>query len=156
MTAEGMRSVADIGCGSAYKLLHILGDFDTVGVDVSPTYEWLQEKYPERRWVKSFTQESENLRPDLVVCADVIEHVLDPDALLNYLARLAAKRIVLSTPDRDLVYRRHHWGPPTNPSHIREWSFKEFGNYVSQHFVVHEHVISNREQFTQMIVASPK
>jgi SAM-dependent methyltransferase len=156
MRAERMRSIVDVGCGSAFKLVTLLAEFETVGVDVSPTYEWLLERYPERRWVKSFTPEASRLTADLVICADVIEHVLDPDALLNYLSSIKPRILILSSPDRDLLYGRHQWGPPSNPSHVREWNFAEFEAYVARHFEIVEHVISNREQFTQMIVARPR
>src|SRR5712692_8384981 len=52
MKQNNFRSIIDIGCSSAYKLVNFLGQYDTLGLDVSPTYEWLLEKYPERRWMK--------------------------------------------------------------------------------------------------------
>src|SRR5690606_32976739 len=32
---------------------------------------------------------------------------------------------LLSTPDRDLIHGYDHIGPPTNPSHIRQWNLRE-------------------------------
>jgi hypothetical protein len=34
MKKHGLRSVIDIGCGSAYKLVTYLGDYDTVGLEL--------------------------------------------------------------------------------------------------------------------------
>jgi hypothetical protein len=137
-------------------LIRELGEFDTIGVDVSPTYEWLKERYPDRSWVRSFTAASSSLRGDLVICADVIEHVLDPDELIEFLKGIRPQFLILSTPDRDLMYGGRHWGPPTNETHIREWNFDEFHRYIGKHFNILNHVISNREQFTQMTVCTLK
>jgi len=95
----------------------------------------------------------------LLICADVIDHILDPDRLLDYIDTVPAERIILSTPDRSLMYghrQRGWWGPPHNPWHIREWSFSEFAGYVSARFRIIEHVITNRTQATQMIVCARK
>ena len=155
MKQKNHRSVVDIGCGSAFKLLTYLGEFETLGVEVSPTYEWLLRRYPDRRWAKSDFRTLENLSADLVICADVIEHLIDPDELLSLIQRIECENIILSTPDRNRMYRlwnRGRRGPPANPHHIREWSFDEFRRYVSQSFDVVFHAITNRKQATQMIV----
>ena len=155
MFEHQLRSVTDVGCGSGYKLVHQLGEFDTTGVDLPETIEWVRRKYPERRWIGGSFDDVELPTADLVVCADVIEHVLDPDMLMRLLRRVARNRVVISTPDRDLVYRgrtMNRFGPPANPAHVREWTFGEFRNYADRFFEVEKHVISNPEQATQMIV----
>jgi hypothetical protein len=48
------------------------------------------------------------------------------------------------------------WGPPANETHIREWNFDEFHRYIGIPFNILDHIISNREQFTQMIVCTLK
>jgi 2-polyprenyl-3-methyl-5-hydroxy-6-metoxy-1,4-benzoquinol methylase len=41
------------------------------------------------------------IRPALMVCSDVIEHVKDPDELLDYVEfTVRPDRMVFSTPDR--------------------------------------------------------
>src|SRR5215471_15918807 len=32
MLGNELRTVCDVGCGSGYKLVHILGEFDTLGI----------------------------------------------------------------------------------------------------------------------------
>jgi SAM-dependent methyltransferase len=153
---EDLKTVYDIGCGSGFKLMKHFRDYDTVGFDVPETLQFLQKTYPGRVW-KAVPFSDRSTQPaDLVICADVIEHVPDPTELLDFIKSLAAKWVVLSTPDRDTMYPKYdpfHLGPPRNASHIREWSFNEFRKFVAQHLTVKEHVISNREQATQMIVA---
>ncbi len=158
MTGHGLKRVYDVGCGSGYKLIHYLGEFDTVGFDLPATVGFLRRKYPDRHWEVGDFNGSVRA-PDLVVCSDVIEHLPDPDALMAFLVRMNAPHIVLSTPTRRLLYRRSssfQFGPPANPSHCREWNFDEFAEYVSGHFSIVDHRITNREQGTQMVYCVPR
>lgn len=157
MLQEGHQTVCDFGCGSAYKLLKYLGDFITTGIDVPETVSFLRERYPSHRWLNSTTDLKEE-KFDLVICSDVVEHVLNPDELMRAVTSLARKRIILSTPDRALCYPKgspHLLGPPKNPTHVREWTFQEFAEYASRFVDIEEHFISNRTQATQMIVGRP-
>lgn len=159
MKDERLSSICDVGCGSGYKFVNYLGEYDTLGLDVPETVGFLKEKYPARKWdVSDLDDTSGAAKVDVVISADVVEHVLNPDQLLRFIASKARKWVILSTPDRDLVYDKYspcRLGPPRNPSHMREWSFNEFRNFVSRYFGVVEHVISNRGQATQMIVGRP-
>lgn len=152
---NNLTSVADVGCGSAFKLLKHFKDDPIVGYDVEPTLSELKKRYPDYTWKES----NFNGRPkqaDLVICSDVIEHVLEPDKLLKYLIKFKPKYIVLSTPDRYLVYGGDHNGPPRNGTHIREWNFSEFSNFISEYLDIEEHFVSNRNQSTQCIVSRIK
>jgi 2-polyprenyl-3-methyl-5-hydroxy-6-metoxy-1,4-benzoquinol methylase len=82
-TAEA-RTVADVGCGSGFKLLKYFGHCTTAGVDLRPTVEWLRRTYPKRAW-RLFSEPSPKV--DFVICADVIEHFVDPDDLLDFIDR---------------------------------------------------------------------
>lgn len=155
MREHRLRSVHDVGCGSGYKLVHILGEFDTTGIDLPQNIGWVSRTYPGRKWIASSFEAVELPKADLVICADVIEHVEDPDLLMHFIIGIARDRVVLSTPDRDLVYdwrSTHRFGPPENPTHLREWAMREFNRYVSRFLDIERHEISNVEQGTQMIV----
>jgi SAM-dependent methyltransferase len=141
--------IADIGCGSGYKLMRYFREKHFIGYEIEPTLSKLRERYPNRYWGKSGIP---LLKFDIVICSDVIEHVLDPDELINYLKTANARDYVISTPDRDLVYGGEHNGPPRNGSHIREWNYEEFGRYLRKHFKTVEQSISNRSQFTQLAI----
>jgi SAM-dependent methyltransferase len=156
MRSEGFCTVYDVGCGSGYKLIHYLGAYDTTGFEIEPTLTYLTKTYPDRKWRLAELGDRSLPPANLVVCADVIEHVDDPDALLNLLRHMTGRYLVLSTPDRDLVYAegncRRRRGPPWNITHFREWSFAELGSYVGSMFDIVEHRVTNREQGTQMMV----
>lgn len=169
MIAEGLETVVDVGCGSGYKLITYLGQFHTTGVDLPQTVDFLIRKYPDRRWLEAAPNDRvpDSLHGDLVICADVIEHLVDPDQMMDSLNQIDFRYLVLSTPDRGLLYqrfgsnrlgflRRGFWGPPSNPSHQREWKFAEFRRYVDGYFEVIDHRISNRKQATQMMICKKK
>jgi 2-polyprenyl-3-methyl-5-hydroxy-6-metoxy-1,4-benzoquinol methylase len=157
-TAAGLPEapkVMDIGCGGGFKLLKYFRDRYTIGVDLPPTVEWLRREYPDRAWAtwdNWLTLE----KPDLIISADVIEHLPDPDVLLHFIAKCNPKWIVLSTPDRDRLQAMFHDGPPKNLCHCREWTAPEFREYVSSRFVVVDHYIPVGDDSTQYIIAKPK
>lgn len=155
MLKHGLRTVHDVGCGGGYKLVHLLGEFETVGIDLPQTIDRVRPRYPDRRWIGASFDEIDIPKADLVVCADVIEHVPDPDSLMGFLSRVAIDRIVLSTPDRNLMHDRRSlawYGPPENPAHMREWTGEEFRAYVGRFLDIEWHEITNPAQGTQMIV----
>jgi hypothetical protein len=154
--AEGCRSVTDVGCGSGYKLLRHFRHCKTVGVDVPETVKWLRSRYPEGEWLSEDMGQPSSLRSDLVISADVIEHVLQPDQLLRYIQGMEPRLVVLSTPTRTLLRDGYHAGPPQNPCHLREWDFAEFHSFVAAYFNIVHHLVTHPYQTTQMIVCRPR
>lgn len=145
--SNNLKSVLDIGCGSAYKLIKYFSELDTLGIETEPCYSFLNETYPDRKWLlsgdpsKSFPDV--NVHSDLVICSDVIEHIIDPDTLLDFISSLDFKYLVISTPDREVLkyfagYADCEFGPPLNMAHVREWSFTELNSYLSDRFDVVE------------------
>jgi len=148
---NNLKSIIDVGCGSAFKLFKYFNDIPFTGVEIDPTYNWLCQQYPNNKWER---YRDNTLNADLVICADILEHLEDPDEMMAYIKKLNSKYIVLSTPDKDLGNIPN--GPPANVHHVREWSFNEFEKYVSRHFDILEHFYSNKVQGTQCIVCVPK
>jgi SAM-dependent methyltransferase len=68
---------------------------------------------------------------DVIVCADVIEHLAHPERLLRYAAALLADggRLIVSTPERDVMHGRDVLVSP-NPEHVREWNRAELGAFM--------------------------
>jgi len=127
---QNMLKVADVGCGSGYKLMKFFGDLHTVGYDLEPTLTKLKATYPSKAWKESnFDGAVETA--DLVISSDVIEHIPEPDAFMNYLLKFNAKYYVVSTPDRSLGLVAT--GPPSNRAHVREWTHDELAQYANTH-----------------------
>lgn len=152
----GAKTVFDIGCGSGFKLIKNFETIHTVGFEVAETVAFLKEKYPGREWRISSFDDRDIGSCDVMICADVIEHIPDPDALMNFMAAIPAKLVVISTPDRMLVYGFDQSGPPLNPAHCREWTREELTAYASNWFDVVENRVTNAAEGTQMIVCRPK
>ena len=144
---NNLKTVFDVGCGSAFKLRKYFSEEKFTGAEIEPTLGWLKNTYPNDEWVKS--DFSNLIETDLFICSDVIEHLVDPDMLLDFFQKSQFKFIVLSTPERDKVqlYQRGYlWtGPPSNRAHVREWNFSEFKNYISARFDVVEHFMSKNK-----------
>lgn len=127
----GVHRIIDIGCGRASKLVKLDIEFDIVGIDYGPNIEYCKRQYLKSEWIEA-NLEVERIRPAVfknavVVCADVIEHLIDPSALLETLrnASQTAAYVLASTPDRERLYSNPLHSPPDNPAHTREWSLAE-------------------------------
>lgn len=155
---NNFNSILDYGCGSGFKLIKYFSNYKYIGLDLEKTINLINNKnfIPIERI--NFNKFNKNF--DMVICSDVIEHVKDPDIILNNIKKINSKYIVISTPDRSLVYNQFEEGingPPKNISHIREWNFEEFKNYIEyNNFEIIKHFISNEKQATQCMLIRNK
>ena len=155
---ENLNTVVDVGCGSGYKLIKYFDQYNTIGTETEPCISFLKQKYPNKVWInsgepeKSFSDYKQNC--DLLICSDVVEHIIDPQILMDYLNSFEFKYLIISTPDRLVLrdkisgYGMRSWvGPPINEAHVREWEFDEFNNFLSETFNVIEgqHGIKQQE-----------
>lgn len=160
MELNGLETVVDIGCGSGFKLMKDLSKFKTIGTETEPCYSLLKSKYPDRKWYlagepeKSFFENPNIKNADVVLCCDVIEHIIDPDVLLDHLISLDAKYYIISTPCREVLCKNPRFsdiygpawnGPPVNGCHVREWTKDEFIEYLSEKFQVVESFYGERQ-----------
>jgi SAM-dependent methyltransferase len=129
----GCTHVVDVGCGQASKLARLHPRFEIVGVDRGANLDACR-RHGFGAWVEWDLERGgsipipEHVLPgSAVVCADVIEHLIDPGPLLANLRRWleVAPICVLSTPERDLARGPQDSGPPLNPAHVREWNLEE-------------------------------
>lgn len=145
LSREHNRTVIiDLGCGRAQKLIALHEqnpDLDIVGVDFGPNIDWCCEHLSGIQWldadlesVTTLPLETEVIAQSVVVCSDVLEHLMDPRQtmwLICWLLSQGAACAVLSTPARNKLYGTGHLGPPFNPSHVREWTQEEFYAFVT-------------------------
>jgi SAM-dependent methyltransferase len=129
----GSSLVVDVGCGNGKKLSALRPEFETVGVDIGSNLAVCRDRYPAAEWLEHDLDSSGALPVPVegatVVCADVIEHVLRPERLLEKIR--PARAIVLTTPERVLHWGRAHAGPPPNRAHVREWAWHEFRAFLA-------------------------
>lgn len=127
-------TLVDIGCGQARKLSVLHPEFKLIGVDYGGNMEHCRSKFPFGTFLEADFEDismlplpARVLSKSVVICSDVIEHLVDPRSLMNALRELLkhAPALVLSTPDRERTWGRTHMGPPPNPAHIREWTLAE-------------------------------
>lgn len=138
MLLNNWNTVLDIGCGSGEKLIKMFDKYKTVGTDVQETLNFLKNKYPNNRWELSDFSNPLTEEFDLVICADVIEHIEEPEILIEYLLKLNTKAYVISTPDGDWI-NTAKFGPPINVCHVREWTKPQFKQYMGKYFnIIHQ------------------
>jgi hypothetical protein len=132
------RKIIDIGCGVADKLVALNPEFEIIGIDYGPNIEVCRERYDFGRWIEVDLDQGESLgvsdfQDALLVCADVIEHLVYPERVVGLLSgalESGASALVLSTPDRELTNGPGDLGPPSNPSHVREWASDELEEFL--------------------------
>jgi CTP:molybdopterin cytidylyltransferase MocA len=109
--SKGLEPVVEIGCGFSRRRAF---EWRCVGGDLDDEAVWA---------------EVSRLKPQLVLCADIVQRVSDPRRLLSGIrhAVRGGGLALISTPDRNRLRPKTPLGPPRNPGHIREWSADEFG-----------------------------
>ncbi len=130
----GCDRIIDVGCGRAQKLAALYPEFSITGVDYGDNIRFCRQQHRFGQWIEAdleqpFTVKAPpaRLRRSVVVCSDVIEHLIDPTALLRTLRDLVrhAPAVILSTPERDRTRGMDDPGPPKNRAHVREWNLRE-------------------------------
>jgi SAM-dependent methyltransferase len=128
----GCGRIIDIGCGHAEKLVALHSEFEIMGLDYGSNVEYCR-RYGVGTWIEWDIERdplpSLPAEGSVIVCADVIEHLIDPRTLLGHLKTLLqdAAAGLMSTPERDLTHGPDHFGPPPNACHVREWNLEELG-----------------------------
>jgi SAM-dependent methyltransferase len=131
---RGLR-VLDMACGEGYGAdLLARGAASVVGVDANPeAYEHARLRYRranlrfERALIETFGESA-----DALVCLQTIEHVQDPDTVLEHFRSLAGV-VYLSTPNV-LTLAPKGAERSENPWHVREYRAAEFGELCRRHF----------------------
>lgn len=161
--------IFDYGCGSGFKTFKFFGDSKYLKFlcDFEKTLNFIKKEYSESSMLDScklidakecidFSNFKNNV--DILILADVIEHVDNPIDILKNIESISPKCIVISTPCRgfrDSDENDFVLGPPKNEAHIREWRFDQFqlflSKYLDKHYI-YKHYISNEEQRTQCVI----
>jgi len=142
---DHLTSVLDIGCGPGTKLDAIIRPVcqNILGVDLESSISTARTLHPAIPFESVDLDRSSALSGrtfDLIICADVIEHLADPRVLLTNIrsACHANSCVILSTPDRDRT-RGRSCRASVQKEHVREWSRSEFSAFLLQErFRIHQ------------------
>jgi len=132
LVGNGLTSVLDLGCGNPQKLRAFIWPFidDIVGVDLPDVIKRFE--MPFGRWVEEDLEKGDlnlNRTFDIVMCADVIEHLNRVDKLFDVIKRHSNEEtlVVISTPDK-----RSTVGHPKNKSHVKEYTEDEMRSLLEK------------------------
>lgn len=162
------KTLVDIGCGRGHKIEPYTHEFNVIGVDYGANIDYCKQAYTKGAWLHCDLENEipaiahDDLKNAVVICSDVIEHLVNPENLVRTLAAFAvcAKAVILTTPDRKRVYGYDHNGAPGNPHHVREWTLSELGQWLADYpfgFQWAGWTLNNdhdREHNTQMFILS--
>lgn len=133
-------TIVDVGCGAARKSLLLVDEFELIGLDRAPIVGQITDN--RGTWVAADLEQSgevgflaEVIEGAVIVCSDVIEHLVHPEVLVGDLASLCAataSTLVLSTPDRVKTRGSRHRGPSPNRGHVQEWSLGELSAWLAE------------------------
>jgi len=136
MKEHKFSSVLDVGSGPAVKVRQLLAPFcdDITLVDQPNSQELVVSNLPNAKFIASdleVIKDDLGRRFDLVICADVIEHLGDPTSCTDFIAKHLEKDglAIFSTPERDLVRGRTAM-KSGNVVHVREWNAAEFKQFL--------------------------
>jgi SAM-dependent methyltransferase len=146
---NSLKTALELGCGPATKTASmLLPKLDRLTLIDQPTCEQLVKKtIPSATFIGTDLEHCEldlNQQFDLIVCADVLEHLANPLPCLefayNHLSPLGVA--VFSTPERDILRGRNCMNSP-HASHVREWNRCEFRQLIEHvGYVVSEQILA--------------
>ncbi len=135
VSLHSLGALLDVGCGPPRKLAELMPSGLRIHlIDQPSTRPIATRLLPEATFTDA---DLENITLDLgesfglIVCADVIEHLLDPDPCLAFMRRhlTPGGLLLLTTPERD-VLRGPTCDHCPHPMHVREWNRSEFRAFL--------------------------
>lgn len=169
---QGRDVILDVGCGRAGKLVEMAAahpEWHYIGIDHGENLAWCATNLTFGHWIDIDLETAQELpiaastlARAVVVCSDVLEHLVRPDNAVDFIRwmlRSGAGPAVFSTPAREGRAGLMHLGPPSNPSHVREWASTEFETFLREYgLVIEESSLTRSDDHgggltTQLVVA---
>lgn len=171
----GRDVIIDIGCGHAGKLAllqHGQPGWHYIGVDYGPNIQWCRSHRSFGDWIEadletvtSLAIPAARLSRAVIVCSDVLEHLVRPDIAMRMMLSLSIDGdnapVVLSTPARERRAGAGYLGQPRNRAHVREWTSSEFQAFLaSSGFTIRDARLTRSDDksnglTTQLVTAYP-
>jgi|694.fasta_scaffold69579_6 2-polyprenyl-3-methyl-5-hydroxy-6-metoxy-1,4-benzoquinol methylase len=149
MAQEEVKTITDFGCGNGGLMRKIKQNFPSVeiwGYDLCPAnVQDAKDKGSDVELVDFVLEE--NLKyPEAVICTEVLEHLVDPDAFLKKLLDNGVKYVIASSPNYET---------PTSHEEYHLWVFQ--GNSYADMFTeIGWEVIKHEKSVFQFVVAKRK
>jgi SAM-dependent methyltransferase len=152
--ASPSKAVLEVGCGEGFIAGHLSKnrpDILYVGVDQNEDdLRNLRAKFPSvethRGSVYDLSFLGRNF--DLVICAEVLEHLSDPEAALAQITALRPRKVILTVPLEpwfclgNLARGKNVRRLGNDPDHVNLWGRRGFRKLASRHLVIERHEIS--------------
>jgi 2-polyprenyl-3-methyl-5-hydroxy-6-metoxy-1,4-benzoquinol methylase len=149
---SGAKQVHEVGCGEGFLSTMLAQRGLAVrGSDISPTAVAIARQRAAALGLPVAFRAADlhDLRPEddgaeLVVCCEVLEHVVEPARALALLAGLAQPHLIVSVPREPLwrllnLARGRYWAALGNtPGHLQHWSARGFLALLEDHVEVRE------------------
>jgi 2-polyprenyl-3-methyl-5-hydroxy-6-metoxy-1,4-benzoquinol methylase len=129
-----IRSVIDVGCGEGFILKHLsqhgVGS-SYEGIDISKTaINIAKEIFPRATFRIGSANNISGVRSsyDLVVCTEVLEHLLDPEGALLQIKKVSKKYVLISVPNEpffmlaNFIRGKNIARMGNDPEHINHWT----------------------------------
>ena len=139
---EPVRQALEVGCGEgviAARLHDRWGQVTALDLpDAGLRADWRGVDGPRFLHANALELPFADDRFDVVVAAEVLEHLPDPDKGLREMARVGRRHLVLSVPREpifrgcNLVAGRYVRDLGNTPGHLNHWSKRGFVRFVSQ------------------------
>lgn len=151
----GAQTILDAGCAEGFVSRHLRQQWETQvkfwGVDLDT--DALARGRTLTPWMRR-TRASVLALPfadeqfDLVLCIEVLEHLLEPLLALHELRRVTRTYVLLSVPHEPWfrllnALRGKHlraWG--NDPEHIQNWTGQQFASFAACEFVIVKRVVA--------------
>ena len=149
LKSEQIESLADFGCGNGGLMREIQSanpDLKIWGYDLCPANVEEAKGRGSDVELVDFVLESDLKYPQLVVCTEVLEHLVDPDAFLKKLLDNGVRYVIASSPNYET---------PTDHEEYHLWVFQ--GNsYADMFSEIGYEVIKHEKSVFQFVVAKRK
>ena len=147
------KKILDLGCGYAVKWKNYRkGHVFITGCDYDERILKINnEKFKDIRFMKLDidAKNSEYEKYDMIIMADVIEHLMHPDKALEYIYNSLNDEgiAIISTPERDIA-RGKDCTYSKKKEHVREWNYQEFETFItSMNFQILKHEVVQYARF---------
>ncbi len=133
-----VKRVLDVGCGEGFGLKRVKANnigYHHEGLDISQEAINLGKKLnPQIKFTLGsvYRLPYENNSFDLILCNEVLEHLMDPEKALKEIARVGRKHYLISVPNEpwftiaNLLRLKNLSRLGNDPEHIQNWSKNEF------------------------------